>query len=228
MMKFRGILVCALTVAICGPSLAQGADTKEGTARPISQWDSPYSMQPRAPVGEVSPVAAEQLIDMGSYSLRAPLGEGWKLLADRTLGTAMFMKGPPDGDAGWVVVTQSALRSEVDLSSEAGAAARIQQYEEASLWARGATRSYAPGKISRGIETYGEKRLYVMRYAITDHSRGFPIEVMYATCVYLPPNAKETRRVYLFIVGKVRNAAMSADANVLPELSPVIASLREK
>lgn len=216
-MKFRGILVCAFTVAVCATSLARGAE-----------WDSPYSVQPRAPVGEVSPVAAEQLIDMGSYSLRAPLGEGWRQLADRTLGVAVFMRGPADGDAGWVVVTQNALRPEVDLGSEAGAAARIQQYEEASLWARGATRSYAPGRISREVETFGEKRLYVMRYAITDRSRGFPIEVMYATCVYLPPNAKETRRVYLFIVGKVRNAAASADANVLPELYPVIGSLREK
>ena len=85
-----------------------------------------------------------------------------------------------------------------------------------------------PGKVKTEVETLGDKTLYVMRYTITDRSRGFPIEMRYAMCVYLPPNVKETRRVYVFTVGKIRRAGLSEDADVLLEAHAVIGSLREK
>ncbi|MET0732367.1 MAG: tetratricopeptide repeat protein [Casimicrobiaceae bacterium] len=199
--------------------------------RPKGRWGSPYSLGyplEGVPAGEASAVAAEQAIDMGSYSLRAPLGEGWRLMSDPIHGIATFMRGPPNGEPGWIVVGPNVLRSEVVTATEHEMATTIQRFEEKSLRERGAMKSYAPGKVKTEVETLGDKTLYVMRYTITDRSRGFPIEVRYAMCVYLPPNVKETRRVYVFTVGKIRRAGLSEDADVLLEAHAVIGSLREK
>ena len=67
---------------------------------------------------------------MGSYSLRAPLGEGWRLMSDPIHGIATFMRGPPNGEPGWIVVGPNVLRPEVVTATEHELATTIQRFEE--------------------------------------------------------------------------------------------------
>ena len=65
--------------------------------RPKDRWGSPYSLGyplGGVPAGEASAVAAEQAIDMESYSLRAPLGEDWRLMSDPIPGDSDVHERP--------------------------------------------------------------------------------------------------------------------------------------
>lgn len=104
----------------------------------------------------------------------------------------------------------------------------VQRFEVANLRERGIGRSYALGEVRHATEIVGDKKVYFMRYGVTDRSGPLPIEMSYAMYAYLPANVKQTRRMYLLLIGQPQKIGDSELKVDLRTILPVIGGLHEE
>jgi TPR repeat protein len=196
--------------------------------KPTGVLGSPYSSVPFAMrQGQESAVAEGQPVDLASYTVSAPLGEGWKMRTDQH-SAVEFRRSVAGSGIAVIAVAQQTLNPDVDTRTDDGIITTVQRFEEKNMRERGATRSYILGEVQKKTETVSDKQLYVMRYVITDRSGRYTIEMKYAMYVYLPPDVKQTRRVYLFLVGQPQKIGESEIKNDLTTIYPTISSFHEK
>jgi hypothetical protein len=158
----------------------------------------------------------------------APLGDGWKVQTDPKNGVVVFTRTSQGTPPVTIGVQQRAVGLEADARSEDQVIAAIQRSEEANLKERGVAKSYALGEVRKETANAGGKKLYLMSYVITDSSLRVPVEVKYVTYAYLSPNWKQTKRVYLFVLGQPQKIGESTLATDPTQFDAVISSFREK
>lgn len=180
-----------------------------------------------------SPIAGGQVVDMGIYEVEAPQGDGWKVKTDKAQGMIefnKFIKGGEGGtEAGFTSISICAgfLNPGTENQTEDEIANMIFGSEEKDVRERGATRSYSLKELSKEVTTIGGKKLHVMNYTITDRSR-IPMEIKYAMYLYLPPDLRQKRVFYGFVIGepsKIREAVYETD---FTKIHSVISSFRSK
>jgi hypothetical protein len=139
-----------------------------------------------------SPIAGGQVIDMGIYTVEAPLGDGWKVKTDKTQGRIEFNKGGSEAGFTFIYIHAGFLNPGTENQTEDEIANKIFGSEEKDIRERGATRSYYLKDLSKEVTTIGGKKLHVMNYTITDRSR-IPMDIKYAMYLYLPPDLRKKR-----------------------------------
>ena len=82
---------------------------------------------------------------------------------------------------------------------------------------RGSARRYYPKDLLRENTTIGKKKLHVMKYTISDHSR-LPVEIKYAMYLYFPDYTKLPRNYCIFLIGdvfKINDTEFNTDLTVI-------------
>jgi hypothetical protein len=195
-----------------------------------SPWgsQSPYTSPPSVVwKGQEAPVAEGQSVDLVSFVVGAPSGEGWKMQTNHN-DAVEFRRSMSRSSFAIIRVDQMALAPGVDTGTNEGIIDTVQRFEVANMRERGIGRSYALGEVRNETEIVGDKKVYVMRYVVTDRSGQYPIEMNYAMYAYLPADVKQTRRMYLFLIGQPQKIGESEIKNDLRTIRPVISGLREK
>ena len=206
----------------------QLASEWKGTGQ--SPWGSPspYTNPPSAVwKGQEAPVAEGESLNLGSWVVGTPSGEGWAMQTNHE-DAIEFRKSISGGAFAVIRVDRVALAPGTDTSTNDGIADTVQRFEVANLRERGLRRSYAPGEVRKQTEFVGDKKVYVMRYGVTDRSGPLPIEMSYAMYAYLPANVKQTRRLYLILIGQPQKIGDSELKVDLRTILPVIRALHEK
>lgn len=175
-----------------------------------------------------SSIAGGQVVDMGTYLINAPLGEEWKIQMNKTNGMVIFKQIGAGGKFTVITILPRPLNPGKENQTEDNIANMILSYEEKTMRERGAARSYAPTDLSREITTIGGKKLYVMNYAIMDRSLRAPVEIKYSMFLYLPPDLKQKRVCYTFLIGEAYKIGESVYEADLTKIFPVINSFQTK
>jgi len=174
-----------------------------------------------------SPVPGAQVVDMGIYTVEAPLGNGWKVKTDKTQGRVEFNKGDSEAGFTFIHILPGFLNPGTENQTEDEIVNMIFGSEEKDIRERGATRSYNLKDLSKEVTTIGGKKLHVMNYTITDHSR-IPMDIKYAMYLYLPPDLRQKRVFYGFWIGepsKIRESVYETD---FTKIHSVISSFQSK
>ena len=171
-----------------------------------------------------SAVTDGQVVDMGTYEVEAPPGDGWTVKTDNSLGMVLFQKIAPGGKLTAISVISGYLRPGTENQTEDEIATMVLASEEENMRERGASRSYILKDLSRGFTTIDEKKYHVMSYSITDRSGAVPLEFKYAMYLYLPPDIKHEKDFYAFLISDAYKVGASAYEADLTRIRPVISS----
>ena len=174
-----------------------------------------------------SPIAGGQVVDMGIYEVEAPLGDEWKVKMDKTQGMVVFNKGGTEAGFTFIYILPGFLNPGKENQTEDEIVTMIFGYEEKNMRERGAMRSYTLKDLSKEVTMIGEKKLHVMSYTITDHSR-IPMEIKYAMYLYLPPDLRQKRVFYGFLIGEPYKIRESVYETNLTKIHSVISSFKSK
>ena len=199
-------------------------------ARNWKQTGSAIYPDPRfARLGEPFKVTGGQIVEARTYVVPAPVGEGWDAQIDSYNDTVAFTRGVP---ATKELTRISVARSDLDLAGtardEADAVTAFQCISETNFREHGKAKSHTLGEVSRQVETIGGKTLYVTRYVVTDQSLSIPVEAKEAAYIYLPPNWKESKRIYLFGIAQPQKLGEVATPTDPSQVNSVISGFREK
>ena len=171
-----------------------------------------------------SAVTDGQVVVMAIYEVKAPRGDGWTVKTDNSLGIVLFQKIAPGGKFTAISVISGYLRHGTENQTEYEMATMVLDSEEKNMRERGASRSYTLKDLSRGFTTIDEKKLHVMSYAITDRSGAVPLEIKYAMYLYLPPDIKQEKDFYAFLISDTYKVGASAYEADLTRIDPIISS----
>jgi hypothetical protein len=174
-----------------------------------------------------SPIAGGQFIDMGVYTVEAPLGDGWKVKTDKTQGRLEFNRGNSEAGFTSIHILPGFLYPGTENQTEDEITNMIFGSEEKDIRERGATRSYYLKDLSKEVATIGGKKLHVMNYTITDRSR-IPMDIKYAMYLYLPPDLRQKKVFHGFWIGepsRIRDTVYETD---FTKIDSVISSFQSK
>ena len=174
-----------------------------------------------------SPIAGGQVIDMGIYTVEAPLGDGWKVKTDKTQGRIEFNKGGSEAGFTFIFIHAGFLNPGTENQTEDEIANMIFGYEEKDIRERGATRSYYLKELSKEVTTIAGKKLHVMNYTITDRSR-IPMDIKYSMYLYLPPDLRQNKVFYGFWIGEPSKISESVYETDFTKIHSVISSFQSK
>jgi TPR repeat protein len=168
------------------------------------------------------------LIQMETYSVAAPAGDGWKVQKDQIKDMVAFRRDPLTD----ISVLPGYLRGTPDpTDDEDRVAAMIFAAEEKNMTDRGRSRSYAPTDITKDRLVIQGKRVHVMRYSIIQ-DRGStsrePLLMKYAMYIYLPPNWNQSGKFYGFLIGAPQKIGEITYDPKLDEIESVIATFQLK
>lgn len=165
---------------------------------------------------------------MGSYAVRAPLGEEWRVQIDNTTGMVAFKKDGPDARFILISILPGFVKPGTENQSEDTIATMVLAGEVSNMIQRGAAKSYTPKDVSTEVTTIGGKKLYAMSYTIVDRSLAEPLEVQYKMYLYLPPDLKATRVFYGFLIGELHKQGELVYETDLTRIYAVISSFYTK
>jgi hypothetical protein len=173
-------------------------------------------------------VEGGQVVDAGSFTVRAPLEGEWQVKVDRADGSVQFTKRIPLPRHCNVWMHTGLLHPGEEKRTEDDIARSIFDFEEKNMRERGATRSYTPTRLSREVTDIAGKRLYLMSYTMIDRGHAVPMEFKYAMYLYFPPNLKQKRTYYNFIIGEISKIMENTYETDLTIIESVIESFRQK
>ena len=168
--------------------------------------------------GDGTPISSGELVNMkGGRSVRAPEGNNWTVKIDEMRGEVSFDSSQDGGKFTLITIGPGYVEPSSTCQTEDQAAALIFDSEERIMRARGSTRSYYLKDVSRERTIIGKKKLYVMKYTISDLSR-VPTEIKYAMYLNFPNYSKQPKDYYIFLVGdvsKINNTPFATDLTVI-------------
>jgi len=197
---------------------------------PMGSAEFPYRVPGYTSIGKgnASAVSGGQQVDVGSYLVSAPPGDGWRMWVDPANGMVMFVRVVGGKGFAQVSVWKRMLNPGMEQKTEDDVLAAIARFEEANMKARGSTRSYTPSEFKVVAAAIGDKRVRLMTYSVTDLSRAVVVQTRAAMYIYLPPDFKEARQVYLFSIEQAVRVGEAVFSPDLTAIVPVIESLHGK
>jgi len=174
-------------------------------------------------------VSEGQIIDMGAYSVKAPLGEGWQADIKKEKRTINFIKakkralGILGGGTGIKVFPNIISPGKWHLS-EAEVADDYRNQEEQDMIEKSVkTGAFKLEDVEKGITTIDGRKLYFMSYKTIPVQKYIAQEaILY---LYFPPDFKKTRAVFGFIISEFLEK-FSPTKPDLTQIQPVINSLQ--
>jgi len=177
---------------------------------------------------------SEQAIDMGNYTVNAPLGEGWKVEVEKDKGAIKFSKQTKSFFGGGLPVTiihvsrNWVLQEKWNLSEEE-IANDYRTGEAANMMVQGGVfGDYILEDVKNDTMTLDEKNIYTMSYKTTGGKWFGKSKVQEATLyLYFPPDFKEKHAFYIFVMSEVHKRDKDKKTD-FTQILPVIKSLRLK
>ncbi len=169
-------------------------------------------------------IAGGQVIDMGPYTVRVPLGGPWTVRRDHKLGMVAFEKTGPSGRSTDLSAIAGFVYPGKENQTEEAMVAMILGSEEKKMRERGTMRSYTLHDVVRDVTIVAGKKLHVMRYTIADRSLRVPLERKYEMYLYLPPDLPQKRAFYMFLIGDTSKIGGTEYETDLTQIYPVIES----
>ena len=181
---------------------------------------------------QLQPVSEGQIIDMGAYSVKAPLGEGWQADIKKEKRTINFIKakkralGILGGGTGIKVFPNIISPGKWHLS-EAEVADDYRNQEEQDMIEKSVkTGAFKLEDVKKGITTLDGKKLYFMSYKIIPVKKYTKPTAQEAILyLYFPQDFKKKHAFFGFIISESleRSSATKPD---LTQIYPVINSLQ--
>ena len=171
---------------------------------------------------QVNPVRPGEIIEMSTYVVTAPAGNGWNIQKDQVKGLVLFQR---DNPLTVISVVPSPMPESNGISDEDKVAAMIFDFEEKNMRDRGVSRSYTPSGFTRDLRVVSGKTVHVMRYSLTQlglQPRLNPLVMKYVMYLYLPGNWRESKRAYAFIMGAPQMVGSTSSALNLEELDSLV------
>lgn len=175
-----------------------------------------------------SPVRPGEVIEMSTYVVTAPAGNGWNIQKDQVKGLVLFQRDNPLTVISVVPYPMPELNGIID---EDKVAAMIFDFEEKNMRDRGVSRSYTPSGFTRGLLVVSGKTVHVMRYSVTQlgpQPRLNPLVMKYVMYLYLPENWKESKRAYAFIIGAPQIVGSTSSASNLEEIDSLVRTFKAR
>jgi hypothetical protein len=172
-------------------------------------------------------VSEGQVIDMGRYSVTAPAGEGWQMIADRGNGTVQFQRLKTNFFGGvkrgiFINVYQDMLGPELRHKSAEDAANNIIDLEVKNMKEEGVrTGQYALLDVKKDFIALDGKKLYTLTYRAKSLEK--PVDSKAALYIFFPPDFQDRQIVYRFFINETYDRSEGTDLAII---TPVINSLK--
>lgn len=176
---------------------------------------------------EIQSGSGRRIIDMGSYSVEVPPGEGWKFELAREKGMVKFLKKIATEERGVSIqVFQNKISPDIWHLSEEQVANDFRNGEEKAMIEEGVKKSvYTLEDVNKEISTIGEKKVYSMSYKKRMRIGNKPYREVAVLYLYFPDNFKETHAFYCFLFADL-HTDIGADKIDLQPVFAVINSLK--
>jgi ankyrin repeat protein len=178
---------------------------------------------------QLQPLSEGQTIDMGAYSVKAPLGEGWGAEVSKGKGTVDFIRAKKRalgilGGGTVIKVFGNVIFPEGWHLSEEEAADDYRNKEEQDMIEKGVkTEVFKLEDVKKGITTIDGRKLYFMSYKTIPAQKYVAQEaVLY---LYFPPDFKKTRVFFGFLISEFLEKFSSTKPD-LTQIYPVINSFQ--
>jgi uncharacterized protein len=173
-------------------------------------------------------VSGGQVIDMGRYSVTAPAGEGWQMIADRGNGTVQFQRLKTNFFGGvkrgtLINVYQEMLGPELRNKSEEDAANSIIDLEVKNMKEGGVRTGYALLDVKKDFIALDGKSLYTFTYRVKSLEK--PVDLKAVLYIFFPPDFQDRYIVYRFLINETYDRSEGASTD-LAIITPVINSLK--
>jgi len=191
-----------------------------------------------ATTGQFQRYTQGSIIDMESYSITGPPGDGWSVNIQKDRGTIDFKKqhvsqstGLVDGYTSIRVFRNWITDEKLRRLSEEEVADDFRKMEEVGMWKMGVMRGqYLLTDVGKDTTTIGDKKLYFMSYRTSGLSQGPTRQkwtndsVLY---LFFPPDFKESHFFYCFLMAHAFIEGTREKGDLTPVI-PVIKSLKIK
>ncbi len=164
-----------------------------------------------ATTSQMQPVSKGQIIDMGIYTVKAPLGDGWKVEIAKERMRVTFMNKPGSFLGGRlpiivIDVAQNRVMQKNWNLTEEETANDYRNGEEADMMMRGVLPgNYELHDVEKNTMTFEGKKLYTMSYKTMGGKWFDPDKEQKATLfLYFPPDFGEKRIFYTFLISEVK------------------------
>ena len=155
------------------------------------------------PLESETPISSGELVNVnGCCSLRAPEGENWTIEIDGSKGEVTFLKKHDERKSTFISIGSGYAEPSSESKTEDQSAASIFATEEKIMRERGSKRSYLIKDIEYYKKTIRNKKIHVMKYIISDHSK-VPMEIGYLMHLYFPNYTRDPKTYYVFLIGDV-------------------------
>jgi ankyrin repeat protein len=168
-----------------------------------------------------------QVIDVGTYSVKAPLGEGWQAAIIKEEMAINFMhvnnKALGASGGGTIIKVKGTLVDPAYWSlSEGEIADNVRNHEVRVINAINEERPYKLEDVKMDVTTVNGRKLYLLSYKVMD-SIGQEA-ILY---LYFPPDFKKFHILYLFQISEFLSK-FSMQKTDLAQINPVLASFITK
>jgi len=187
-----------------------------------------------ATTGQFQRYTQGSIIDMESYSITGPPGDGWSVNIQKDKHAVDFQKRNVSQSSGLIdeVIGIRVFRNwitdeKLKRLSEEEVADDFREKEEAGMFVMGMMRGkYLLDDVKKDTTTIGDKKLYLMSYRTSGLSQGKMINdsVLY---LFFPADFKESHFFYCFLMAHAFIEGTREKGDLTPVI-PVIKSLKIK
>jgi len=176
---------------------------------------------------EIQSGNGRRIIDMGSYSVEVPPGEGWKFELAKEKGMVTFLKTIVAQESGVsILVFQNKINPDIWHLSEEQVADDFRNSEEKIMIEEGVKKGvYTLEDVKKELITIGEKKVYSMSYRKGMRIANKSYREVAILYLYFPDNFKETHAFYCFLFSNL-HTDQSGENFELQAVFSVINSLK--